>query len=71
MTASPFLASQLLNQQNAQNATEMLIDDSWGGNILCQLLMVVRHVGTLIGSMEDVNLCHLIHHFNGNTVMHR
>lgn len=71
MIVSPFLASWLLNKQNAQNATEMLIDDSWDGNIVCELLMVMCRVGTLIGSMEDVNFCHLICHFNGNTVMHR
>lgn len=28
----PFLGSLLLNQQNAQKAAEMLIDDSWGGD---------------------------------------
>lgn len=68
---SPFLALQLLNQQNAQNARKMLIDDLWGGSIVCEWLMVVCHVGTLIGRKEDIKFCHLVHHFNGNNVMHR
>ena len=71
VAVSPFLTSWVLNQQNAWSAREILIDDSWGGNIVCELLMVVCHMGTLAGSMEDVKFCHLIHHFNGNAVRRR
>lgn len=46
MTVSPFLASWFLRQQSAQNTIQILIDETWGGNIVCELLMVVCPVGT-------------------------
>lgn len=32
MTVPPFLGSVLLNQQSAQKAAAMFIDDSWGAD---------------------------------------